>query len=78
MATKLHVATKILSQPQSASKTLPEDIQEFTDLVFHATGTDPTAGTCQETSVLFIRQLSNKKIQKQVAEAKQSRCLGMH
>ena len=59
-----------LFSPVSTNETLQEYIQRFIDLAIQATGTGPTAVTCQVTILLFIRQLFHKEIQKRVAEVK--------
>ena len=66
----MHAANGIYSQPKATKETLQEYIQTFTDLVFEANGTDPTAVTCQVTVILFIQHLFNKEIMKQVAGSK--------
>ena len=60
VATKMYAYTRILSRPQAANENLQDYTHKFTDLVNHATGTDPAAVTCQVTTVLFIRHLFNK------------------
>ena len=70
VTTKVHVATQIHSRPKTANETLQEYIQRLTDLIIHATSTDPTSVTCQVTIILFIRHLFKREIKKQVADAK--------
>ena len=43
---------------------------QFTDLVIHVTCSEPTSVTCQVPIILFITQVFNKEIKKQVAGAK--------
>ena len=57
--------------------TLQEYIQSITDMVIHATGTYPTAVTCQLTIVIFLRHSFNDRIKKKVAEARIIQTLGM-
>ena len=70
VATKIHAATWIHSQPQSANETLQEYIQIFAYLLIHATGIDSTAGFFPSNHILFIKYIFNKEIKKEVAGAK--------
>ena len=66
LTVKMHMETRIHSTPYTKSETLQENSQRFKDLVIQATGTNPTAVTCQVRSVLFIGHQFNKVGKEQV------------
>ena len=50
VVTNVHVATQIHSRFHLVNETSQKYIQQFTDLVIHSTGADPTSVTCQVTT----------------------------